>query len=88
MDAGEPADALLPASRSIGMLGAGCSSGSFALSSNDVAMVATAEYVDVPTIVTTDAGFAAVSESRLTIYTNATRVGPCRRLRQRISPGE
>ena len=61
--------------------------GSFGLSSIDAAMVATAEYADAPTLVTTDAGFAAVPESRLTIYTNASRVGPCRRMRQGIPPG-
>jgi predicted nucleic acid-binding protein len=57
--------------------------GRFGLSSYDAIHVATAEYAGAPTLITTDAGFASVPQSRLTIYTNASRVGPCRRMRRR-----
>jgi predicted nucleic acid-binding protein len=57
--------------------------GRFGLSSYDAIHAATAEYASAPTLVTTDVGFASVSEGRLTIYTNASRVGPCRRMRPR-----
>jgi predicted nucleic acid-binding protein len=55
--------------------------GAFGLSSYDAVHVATGEYAGARTLVTTDAGFASVPETRLTIYTNASRVGPCRRRR-------
>ncbi|HZA41387.1 MAG TPA: type II toxin-antitoxin system VapC family toxin [Actinomycetota bacterium] len=55
--------------------------GTFGLSSYDAVHVATGEYAGARTLVTTDAGFASVPETRLTIYTNASRVGPCRRMR-------
>ena len=55
----------------------------FGLGSYDAVHAATAQYSGVRTMITTDAGFAAVPASRLTIYTNASRVGPCRRMRPR-----
>lgn len=57
--------------------------GAFSLSSYDAVHVATGEYAGATTLVTTDVGFASVPEARLTIYTNASRVGPCRRIRAR-----
>lgn len=50
------------------------------LASYDAAHAATAIYVDAA-IVTTDAGFGLVPESILFIYTDASRVRSCRRLR-------
>lgn len=57
--------------------------GTFGLSSYDAVHVATGEYAGARTLITTDAGFASVPETRLTIYTNASRVGLCRRMRAR-----
>jgi hypothetical protein len=57
--------------------------GAFGLSSYDAVHVATGEYAGAAVVVTTDARFASVPEARLTIYTNASRVGPCRRMRGR-----
>lgn len=57
--------------------------GAFSLSSYDAVHVATGEYAGALTFLTTDAGFASVPESRLTMYTNSSRVGPCRRMRGR-----
>jgi predicted nucleic acid-binding protein len=58
--------------------------GSFGFSSNDAIHAATAEYTGARTIVTTDAGFALVPESRLVIYTNSGRVRGCRGMRRRL----
>jgi predicted nucleic acid-binding protein len=55
--------------------------GIFGLSSYDAVHAATAEYSDSRTILTTDVGFASIPEDRLMIYTNAARVGACRRMR-------
>jgi len=55
--------------------------GAFGLSSYDAVHVATGEYGGAAIPVTTDARFASVPESWLTIYTNASRVGPCRGMR-------
>jgi predicted nucleic acid-binding protein len=51
---------------------------SHGLASYDAVHAATAEATGVSRIVTIDAGFAAVPESELTIYTDGTRVASCR----------
>lgn len=53
----------------------------YGLASMDAAHVATAEYVGVDGLVTTDAGFAAIPATRLRLYVDDTRVRSCRRRR-------
>jgi predicted nucleic acid-binding protein len=53
----------------------------FGLASYDAVHAATAEFAGAPVVVTTDVDFARVPADRLTIYTNAGRVGSCRRIR-------
>lgn len=53
------------------------------LQSYDAVHAATAEAYGGGTIVTTDAGFASVPASRLTVHVNSGRLGWCRQVRAR-----
>jgi predicted nucleic acid-binding protein len=55
---------------------------SYGLGSNDAVHTATALKVRVKSMVTLDAGFAAVPEASLQIYTDRSRLRDCRRFRQ------
>lgn len=55
----------------------------YGLQSYDAVHAATAEMYGTGEIVTTDVGFAAVPEDRLTLYVNTGRMGRCRALRAR-----
>lgn len=57
----------------------------YGLGSYDAVHAATAAYAAVPAMLTVDTGFAAMPQSSLAIYTNATRLSVCRAARRRPS---
>jgi predicted nucleic acid-binding protein len=59
----------------------------YGLASYDAVHAATAEMFGASHLITTDAGFAAVPASRLSVYVNGGRLSSCRRRRARKRSG-